>query len=342
MNSTLVAAEDRERHVERLRALRIGVVYGPVSEEDALYIREVPRDQWSLTSLMETLNRLDIHAEHLDPTDPNFPVRAREFNLLLVNVHGPFGEDGRLQGLLDYLGVPYTSSGVLASSVGMDKAVTKALFSALEIPTPRSWPVPATGGVQLPDGAELPCMLKAVDGGSSVGLELVTDSDHFPAAVSRLHDRGFAELFLERFVSGRSVTVSVIRLFENRRALPPLECIIDGQQGPVYYDEAAKLGGRAAPRMDYRVPQDMPVASVKAMVESTERVYDFLHCTGAMRMDFVVDGEQPYALEINTCPGMQASSNLPVAAASAGLSYDDLVIALLADAASRHDGRLWQ
>ncbi|MCX4632350.1 hypothetical protein [Streptomyces sp. NBC_01443] len=113
--------------LELLQDKKIAVVYGPVSEEDGLYIRSVPREQWSLAHIMTTLTELGLSVTHVDPTASTFPEEIRAFDVAFLNVHGPFGEDGRIQGLLDYLSTPYTGSGVLAGSVGMDKLASKSV-----------------------------------------------------------------------------------------------------------------------------------------------------------------------------------------------------------------------
>lgn len=160
--------------------LTVGVVYGPMSEEDRLYMAQAPRAEWSLTALVQALEFRGARARHLDPTEASFATRVTEVDVALLNCHGPYGEDGRLQGLLDFLGVPYTSCGVLGSAVGMDKMVSKAVFAALGIATP---PAVNLSSPEPTDDAGIgyPAMLKAVDGGSSVGIAFV----HRPDDVAR-------------------------------------------------------------------------------------------------------------------------------------------------------------
>jgi D-alanine-D-alanine ligase len=321
-----------------LRGKRVAVVAGPVSQEDALYLRTVPRAQWSLTALREALTDSGVHCDHLDPTASDFITRIAGFDVAFLNVHGPYGEDGRIQGLLDFLSVPYTSSGVLASSVGMDKLVSKAVFAHLGIATPRSSQLLSPKSSFATADFPLPAMLKAVDGGSSVGLRLIERSDELAPALSEMAQRGFNRCFLEEFITGRALTISVIPSNEGLACLPPLEFVTDA----AYYDESTKLGGDGAPAIQYRVPDDLPEHTLKEMTRGAEAVHEFLDCRGAIRVDYMVDADNiPYALEINTIPGLQRHSNLPVSCAEAGLSYHELVIRLLAEAVNRATPAPW-
>lgn len=315
--------------VDVLKGKRIAVVYGAVSEEDGLYIRNVPRDQWSLTHIMETLWELGLSAEHIDPTSPDFAEKVRLFDVAFLNVHGPFGEDGRIQGLLDYLAVPYTGSGVLAGSIGMDKLASKAVFAYLGIAVPRGIPILGSAGAQVPSDFPFPAMLKAVDGGSSVGMALVREEAGLSEEIRKLRDRGFERLFLEEYIDGRSMTVSVIGREPGPIALPSLEFVTESD----YYDESTKLGGAGAPSVEYRVPEDLPAHVNQAMSDGAKRVFEFLACSGAIRVDYMVDTVgTPYALEVNTIPGLQQHSNLPVSCSHAGISYSDLLVELLTEA----------
>lgn len=316
-----------------ISGLKVGVVYGPMSEEDRVYMTQAPRAEWSLTALVEALESRGAQPEHLDPTEASFTTRVAAVDVALLNCHGPYGEDGRLQGLLDFLGVPYTSCGVLGSAVGMDKMVSKAVFTVLGIATP---PAVALTPIEATDDAAIgyPAMLKAVDGGSSVGIAFV----HRPSDVAReraaLERRGFDRLFLERFVPGRAITVSVLGTAQGLRALPALECVFDAP----FYDEDAKLGGSGSSEVEYRWPGDLPPTTLHTMSEQALAVHAFLRCRGAIRVDFMVDADaKPWALEVNTIPGLQRKSNLPKAAELAGISYEELVAHVVAEAASRRD-----
>lgn len=336
-NGTLDAwrALSCSQDVRHLQALRIAIVYGALSTEDAVYMDAIPPEEWSAASIEQVLVDLGIESVRLDPCRPDFIDQVRECDIVFLNVHGPFGEDGRIQGLLEFLGVPYTCSSVLASSIGMDKLVSKSVFAHLDIPTPSSVAVDATTGEHgLP--IHFPAMLKAVDGGSSIGIAMVASSEAVRTSTASMTARGFSRLFLEQHVTGRIVTSSAIHV--PRRGLivlPPLEAV----PRAAYYDEESKLAGSEC---DYRLLDATETRTVDALRLYTEKVYHFLGCRGAIRVDFIVDDLQtPWALEINTIPGLQEGSNLPVAARMAGMNYSDIIVLLLVDALHRHRPPTW-
>ena len=315
------------KNIHKLRGKKIAVVYGASSMEDAAYMKAVPRDEWSLSAIMAVLNDCGLTAEHIDPTEPSFVDVVRTFDIAFLNTHGPYGEDGRLQGLLDYLGIPYTCSGVLASSIGMDKLVTKAVFRHLNIRTPPNSGLLDLADPVIPDNVGLPAMLKAVDGGSSIGLERIKTARDLSRAIRRLVDRGFHRCFLEEFVEGRSVTASVLVTEDGPAVLPLLECITEA----TFYDEETKLGRTEEASIEYRVPLDLSDHITTTVTEGAYALATFLDCKGALRVDYVIDRlGHPYALEINTIPGLQRHSNLPIACKAAGLTYQVLITTLLA------------
>lgn len=321
-----------------LAGMRIGVVYGSSSHEDALYMDQVPQADWSLTHILEALTAQGLATAHLDPTRREFLADLERVDLVFVNAHGPYGEDGRLQGLLDYLGKPYSFSGVGASAVAMDKLLTKAVFRELGITTPKSsLLVPASA-----DPREVvpgwPLMVKAVDGGSSLGLRKVATPDGLVSAVADLRNDGYDRIFLEEYIEGRPVTISVIVTATARLCLPPLEAVIPHGE---FYDAETKLHGNSTESLSYRVPTDLATATISTMEDAALNFGAFVGCRGAYRLDFVVSDGQPYALEANTVPGLQPRSNLPFSADVAGISYSDILLLLCADALRSHRPRPW-
>jgi len=242
-------------------------------------------------------------------------------------LHGRYGEDGAIQGLLTILGIPYTGSGVLASALGMNKVAAKKVVRGSGLPTPDYVEVSAhedTGAAALRVEARLglPVMLKPVEEGSSLGVakcktveEIVIDLE--------AGRRSYGAMFAERFVSGQEITVGVIERDGRPEALPILELVPKNE----FYDYEAKytegltdfiLPARLAPAV-YREAQ---VAAVKA--------FEAIGCRGYARVDMMVDAEGvPWFVEINTLPGMTDLSDLPAQARAAGLSYEDLVEAIL-------------
>lgn len=325
---------EREAALARLRGKVVGVVYGPSSIEDRTYSETLPREDWSASQIVAALSAVGVAARVIDPTSPDFLSHLPACDVVFVNSHGHFGEDGRLQGVLEHLGLPYSFSGVLTQAVGLDKLVTKAVFEHLAIRTPRSTPARRVDEDVEESPFGYPVMVKAPDGGSSLGLELAHDESGVRSARDTVAAHGYETFYLEEYVRGRSVTVSVLESRGRLRPLPPLEVQTDA----TFYDAGCKLGTGSAARSS--VPADLPDGTVERLQQDAVRVGEFLHARGAFRVDFVVTPSgDAHALEINTVPGMQRTSNLPEAARHAGLDYVDLVLTLLSTALDAPTGR---
>lgn len=236
-------------------------------------------------------------------------------DIAFIALHGKGGEDGAVQGLLEVLGIAYTGSGILSSSLAMNKKYSKWLFERHSIKTPpyilvSAEEVPAVG--QIPFG--FPLIVKPVSEGSTIGVSIVQQPEGLQDALLEAFKYG-KEALVEKFIDGRELTVGII----GRRALPPLEII--PEKG--FYDYQAKY---QSSETRYRVPADIPDALADQLSSMALSAVSVLDCRGAARVDFRVDGDGvPYILEVNTIPGMTESSLLPKAAGSVGLSFEKLV-----------------
>lgn len=235
-----------------------------------------------------------------------------------IALHGRFGEDGCVQGLLELLQIPYTGSGVVASALAMDKLQSKRLFEQLRIPTV-PWRHPATERSVGELG--LPVVIKPRGQGSSVGVTIVEEPGEVAAAI---HRAGGAEASLvERYVDGRELQVAVMGQGEQARCLGTVE-VVPGER---FYTYAAKYS-RDDTR--YLVPAPVDAALTARLSELAVATHRAMDCCGATRCDFMWSGEgEPLLLELNTVPGMTSHSLLPMIAEHAGMSYDDLVEAML-------------
>lgn len=317
-------AEALAEEVDLVRGIRVAVVYGPSSPEDRLYMKAKPQDEWSVHDVMAGLVEVGVDVEWLDPTGADFAERVVEYDAAFLNAHGSYGEDGTLQGFLAYLGVPYTGSGVLTSAIGADKRLTKQLAEAARVATP---PYERLRGAS-PRKISTPLMLKAVDGGSSVGIELVTETEDVAEAAARLRADGFDDLIAEEFVPGASVTVAVLRVGSESALLPPIVC----STVQPYYDEQSKLLGAGCSATHYRALLDAD-DRVAAIFRDVSALLEILDVDGAVRFDFVLsDRGIPMLLELNTLPGLQLGSNLVLAAEAAYIDYPTLVGTVLASA----------
>jgi D-alanine-D-alanine ligase len=311
-----------------LRRLSVAVVYGGVSAEDQMYISKSPADQLSVTALSETLDRLGVRYQVLDPCQPSFVRDAARFDVVLPNLHGPFGEDGRLQGLLDYLRVPYCGSGVAASAIAADKILCKRHMEALGVPTAawRTWPGPADAW------AGRPVMVKARMGGSSVGMSLVRQPEDLVGAISRAESADPPGVLIEDHVPGLPVTVGVLELPGGIAVFPPLATEVHGAE---FYDADAKLGAAGAGTVT-SARAALPAPVIDAVNGHVVKLWDGLGCHGMARVDFIAaqDGTVA-ALEVNTTPGMSAGSNFVTGAGLLGLTHADILLAILREALAR-------
>lgn len=323
--------------IPALRLMSIGVVYGGVSPEDRLYIEACPYGDWSLKAILDCLREMGINAEHIDPTETDVVDRLKQFDLIFLNAHGEYGEDGRLQGLLDYLQLPYTHCGVLAGSVGCDKILSKAVFKQLGILTPGFQAI-TDHNDSTPHISKFPAMLKTANGGSSVGTLLVANDEELNQGMGALRSEGQERLLVEEYVDGRSVTVGLLDMPTGTTILPVLECIPPGE----FYDEEAKLGQDSEAKASYRVPDDFTQEFTEVLQQQALEVYKRLGCKGAARVDFIVDNDhRAYALEINTIPGLQRDSNIVAAGQTIGLSFEDIVMALVCQALTDNNRAPW-
>lgn len=240
-------------------------------------------------------------------------------------LHGQWGEDGCVQGLLEIMGVPYTHSGVLASSLAMDKQRAKAVFEDANIPSPQGVIVSraeAAGGKVMP----APYVVKPNAQGSSVGVFIVREGDNRPPAELTSKEWSLGEdVLVEKFIPGRELTVSVM----GDRAL----CVTEITTALAFYDYEAKY---AAGGSRHVLPAEVPDDITERCLDLALRAHRSLGCRGLSRADFRYDenaeGEKVYCLEVNTQPGFTSTSLSPEQAAHLGISFPELCAWLVEDA----------
>jgi D-alanine-D-alanine ligase len=298
---------------------KVAVLYGGQSTEREVSLRTGKACADGLVQKGYDVTLVDVDREiaaHL---------RQGGFDVVFNALHGRWGEDGCIQGLLEAMAIPYTGSGVLASAMGMDKVVAKAMFRSLGIPVIeyRVFPADRAGSItpeELPFG--LPCVVKPSGEGSSVGVHVVKEPANLSVAC-RDAARYKGELVVERYVKGTEVNVAVL----DGKALGAIEIVPANE----FYDYAAKY---TAGTTKYFYPARIPEAHAKRTMEASEAAHRGLGCAGVTRVDFIVapDGT-PYILEINTLPGMTATSLVPKIAAGLGIGFPDLCERILEGAA---------
>lgn len=251
-------------------------------------------------------------------------LRQTPIDVAFIALHGTYGEDGCVQGMLEMMGIPYTGSGVLASALAMDKLKSKELFRLYNVPTPPYYSVERD---QLDHLEELhgsfgfPVFVKPRRSGSSVGAGKADDMTELRARCedAARYDRS---VLVERHVAGREIRVVVL----DGRALGAIEIVPQGE----FYDYKSKY---TSGRSEYHFPARLAPTRYKGVLNLAERAHGALGCSGATGVDLLVtEGENEYVLEVNTLPGMTATSLLPKVAAGAGYDFGDLCEAILSRA----------
>lgn len=272
------------------------------------------------------LRRLGHDVTVIDPARDGVEmlVESRP-DVAFIALHGRYGEDGCVQGALEMLGIPYTGSGVLASSVAMDKTVSKTLFVAANVPTPPYIVVRRSDDAELTrEGAlsiGLPFVVKPSSQGSTVGITIVRETATLANALG-LAFRYDPEALIEKYIAGVEVTVGVLGT-RTPRALPTLEIVPKNE----FYDWDSKYtpGGS-----EHIVPARIPEASRAECEKLAVEAHMSLKCRGYSRVDMIVEPSgQTWVIEVNTLPGLTQVSLLPDAAKAEGISFDQLIQVIL-------------
>lgn len=274
---------------------------------------------------------VDAHA--FDPALRDMgELKTAGFDRCFITLHGRFGEDGTVQGALELLGIPYTGSGVMASSIAIDKAMTKRVLASVGLPTPQHVLL-RRGEYSLLDvnaaveTLDVPLIVKPAREGSSIGLTKVTAASEMASAVEQAAQLD-ADILCEQFIDGDEVTCPVLGTGSQAYALPVIR--ISAEDGN--YDYQNKY---FTDTTQYLVPSGLPEGEETAIQQLVLMAFRTLNCRGWARADVMIDKltRKPYLLEVNTSPGMTTHSLVPMSARAVGISYEDLCIEILKTAA---------
>jgi D-alanine-D-alanine ligase len=292
---------------------KVAVLLGGPSAEREISLR-------SGNMVLAALRGKGIDAHAFDPKDHGLEqLIAQHFERVFVALHGRFGEDGTVQGALEFLGLPYTGSGVMASALAMDKWRTKLLWQAAGIATPPyDLLSKETDFAGVATRLGLPLMVKPAHEGSSIGMTKVTSVEKIQAAYELAGE--YDELVIaERFIDGVEVTAAIL----NGEALP----LIRLETPRVFYDYQAKY---FADDTRYICPSGLPEAQERGIQLEALWAFNLIGCCGWGRVDVMVDASaQAYLLEVNTIPGMTDHSLVPMAARARGIAFDELCVRIL-------------
>ena len=274
-------------------------------------------------AVLAALERKGVDAHAFDTRDRHLhELRSQGFDRVFIALHGRYGEDGTVQGALELMGMPYTGSGVMASSLAMDKWRTKLVWIAAGIPTPRFVMLEASSDFKaVPNDLGLPLIVKPSREGSTIGLTKVARAQDMEAAYRKAAE--FDDMVLaEEFIAGAEVTASIL----GDQVFPLIRIEAPGGS----YDYQAKY---FSDETRYFCPSGLPSAQEGRIQALALRASRILDCRGWCRVDVMLDAKgEPYLLEVNTVPGMTGHSLVPMAAKAAGIPFDDLVVRILEDA----------
>lgn len=299
--------------------LKIAVLYGGVSKEREVSISSSKGIISALEKNGHEVTSIDFHPEKLEE------VLQLQVDLVFIGLHGKHGEDGALQGLLDILDIPYVGSGVLASSLAMDKNKAKELFQQAGIPVAKGERYRITDQTDIQLLADeitaqfsVPFVIKPNREGSTLGLTIVQETSQVPKALE-MANQSDEYVLVEQFIDGKELTVPVMGKWQEEEALPIIEII---PKNELYdYESKYALGGS-----EHIIPARLDEATTKRIQDFAVKSHQVLGCEVYSRADFLLteDGT-PYLLEVNTLPGMTSTSLFPDSAKQAGISYEEMI-----------------
>ncbi|ENX16567.1 D-alanine-D-alanine ligase [Acinetobacter sp. CIP 51.11] len=292
---------------------KVAVLLGGKSAE-----REVSLD--SGTAVLEALVRSGINAEAFDPQERSV-TELVNYDRAFIVLHGRGGEDGQIQGALEWLNVPYTGTGVQGSAIGMDKVKTKQVWQGSELPTaPYRIVTKDSDAADIVNALGLPLIIKPVHEGSSIGMSKVEKIEDFAEAIAKATEHD-AVVMAEKWITGSEYTIVVL----NGQALPVIR--LEPPQDVAFYDYEAKYQRND---VQYGIPCGLSEAEEQQLKALSLRAFQAVGASGWGRIDAMQDEQGNFwLLEVNTVPGMTSHSLVPKAAAGVGYSFDELCVAIL-------------
>jgi len=301
------------------KTLKIGVIAGGISSE-----REI--SLLTGDNIYRSLSALGYNVIFIDPKNDFLP-ELKKINIAFLALHGKYGEDGTIQGLLEFMEIPYTGSGVLGSAIAINKLLSKKIMAYENILTPDYVDLDYDKNKDFTDVKNLikgklsfPLIVKPNSEGSTIGVNIAKDYKQLENAIKSA-SRYDNKILIERYISGRELTVGIIG--SGPIALPIIE--IKTRSG--FYDYKAKYVKKTT---EYIVPAMLDKKVYKQISDTAVRCHSAFECSGISRVDFILDRDNnSYAFELNTMPGMTSTSLVPKAARAADISFDHLVEIIL-------------
>ena len=311
-----------------LLSKRVAVLLGGKSGERQVSLRSGAR-------VMSALQNLGANPIAIDPIDEDWidKMRTESIEIAFLALHGKGCEDGTIQGVLEAFEFAYTGSGVLPSALAMNKVMTKRVLSTTNIPTPSYLAVDSEADLVEPcdeaaDRLGLPLVIKPTSEGSSIGVSIVKEISELKR-IAHKTQYDFGDIFFEQYIQGKEITVGLLGVKQDLRALPVLELVPKRD----FYDYEAKY---TEGMTEFILPARISDPLTKRVQEIAVNTHKAIGCWGASRVDMLVDADgEPYVMELNTLPGLTELSDLPAQAEASGISYEELILEILASAAKR-------
>lgn len=304
---------------KKKKEITIGVICGGISSEREISLK-------TGEGIYNALINNGYNAKYIDFKGDNISV-FNEIDIAFLALHGKYGEDGSVQGILELFKIPYTGSGILASSLAIDKIFSKKIFVFEKIPTPEYIELSSISNLdinkiknEVNKVTGYPLVVKPSREGSTIGITIVDSENELETAINfaKIYD---SRILIEKFIFGRLLTVSIVG--DKPIALPVIE--IKPKSG--FYDFKSKY---TVGLTEYIVPASLDNETELKVKELSLKAHNSLGCYGISRVDLILDENKvPYVLEINTMPGMTETSLVPKAAAAAGINFEKLVEIIL-------------
>ncbi len=303
---------------EELANMRIGVLMGGLSSEREVSLK-------SGAAVLASLQRQGFSAVGIDAgRDLCARLTEEKIDIAFIALHGRYGEDGCVQGALEIMGIPYTGSGVMASSVAMNKPLTKTVCGSIDVDTPfgvvvdRNW----FDSEGVPPEIKAPVVVKPADGGSSIGVTICLKDEQIENAMRRALEEEGGRALIEEYIDGVLLAVGIL----DGNTLP----IVEIETGDGFYD----YGHKYTPgRTDYHIPARVNGDQLVKAGQMVQTVSMAIGAKGATRSEVILDKSgRLWFIELNTIPGMTETSLLPKAALACGISFDEMTLAILEEA----------
>lgn len=291
--------------------MRICIIYAGISTEREISIKTAEQIMKSLDK-----DKYDICELKIDKTEDIFKIKDMNVDLAFIALHGKFGEDGRVQAILEAMNIRYTGPGVLASGICMDKDIAKRVLSTYGIRTAKWWTIRKGEEFTYPKEYEK-LIVKPNSGGSSIGVHFISNQQELDEALKDIFTMD-DEAIMEEVIEGDEVSVPII----DGVAYPPIK--IEALKG-TYFDYTSKYSDGGAREYVTKFSDNLE----KELKEFTEKTYYAAKCKGYSRVDFLVRDDKAYFMEVNTLPGMTATSLLPKSLASVGIGYRETLELLI-------------